>query len=334
MKRFLSLILAVTLVASLFTVNVMAASAQRTVTLTTDAAGDLKADDTVIVSIKIDTTELISTLQYKFTYDKDAFEIDTTEGQKIGKKNYPNFLEKEWLTDVLSEGNNWKDYFGTPVITTAVEGEVYCAWTDSEGEAYIEEEYAVDNDMIGNFILKVKKDAKAGEYTFGLKEAFSADNGEDTKTNFIVNTATVTVAGEAAGGTTPSISTAAPTATDAGIAANRDGEAFIYDNAYAVTVKMTNAKGATKAGMQFIPAKVLEANDDIWDDAAEVVFTTGLGEGEAEYTAALINIPRKFAGQTIKMFARGFMVVDGTPSYGKTVEKEIKYTITPEPGQN
>ena len=160
------------------------------------------------------------------------------------------------------------------------------------------------------------------------------DNQEEYSlaTSTVTVPATVTVAGEEEA--TPSVNTEFGTATDAGIAANRDGEAFIYDNAYAVTVKMTNAKGATKAGIQFIPAKVLEANDDSWDDAAEAVFTTGLGEGEAEYTAALINIPRKFAGETIKMFARGFMVVDGTPSYGKTVEKEIKYTITPEPGQN
>ena len=196
MKKFLSLILALTLVASLFTVNVMADSAQRTATLTTNATADLKAGDEVIVSIKLATTAKISALQYIFTYDKDAFEIDTTKGIEIGRDKYENFLETDWCNDVMKdEYNNWFFYFGKPILTYAVDGEIYCAWTDPNGEKYIEDNYAVENDLIGNFVLKVKDSAKSGDYTFGLKDAVSADTGEIVKASVIVNTTTVTVAG-------------------------------------------------------------------------------------------------------------------------------------------
>lgn len=340
MKKFtkiLSLVLAVSLVASLFVVNVMAASAERTATLTTNATGDLKAGDKVTVSIKIDTTALISTLQYIFTYDKDAFEIDTTKGVTVGRATYENFLEPTWCTNVMSkEDNNWFYYFGKPTLTYAVDGEIYCSWTDSNGVAFIEESYAVNNDLIGNFILTVKEDAKAGEYTFGLKDAFAADNGEITKTPFVINTAKVTVEGDEPEVVVPSISTAEPTATEAGIAVERaDGTKFTYDNCYTVTVSMTNANDATKAGMQFIPKKVYENADNTWTGYAEVEFAAdGLGAGERAYTAALINIPRKLAGQNIDMMARGFMVVDGKTLTGTVVESVVNYKVTPEPGQN
>lgn len=175
-------------------------------------------------------------------------------------------------------------------------------------------------------------------YEFSVFEdygyTFTAD--AETNANFAIAAPTTLTVAAKQEETTPSISTAEPTATEAGIAVERaDGTKFTYDNCYTVTVSMTNANDATKAGMQFIPKKVYENADNTWTGYAEVEFAAdGLGAGERAYTAALINIPRKLAGQNIDMMARGFMVVDGKTLTGTVVESVVNYKVTPEPGQN
>lgn len=331
MKKFLSLILAITLVASLFTVNVMAGSKAHEVTITADKTTELKAGDEVEVKLLIDGTLGIGNCEYVLSYDTSAFEIDTT----VDEDDYIAYVDMDWIDDITYNKGTWKNWtkalstmLYTPSADDAGEvGKIKFTWFGTSG---VSSDY--DDCIIGWFKIKVKEGAADGNYTFSLTGK-TGDAVENDSAAMISTPVTVTV-GEEKQEATPSVNTEFGTATAAGIAANRGGVEFVYDNAYAVTVKMSNTNEATKAGIQFIPALVLATNGNSWDDAAEAVFTTGLGAGEAEFTAALINIPRKFAGQTIKMMARGFVVVGENTITGKEVEKDITYTVTAEPGQN
>lgn len=339
MKKFLSLVLALTLVASLFTVNVMADSTAHTVTITVDKTTELKAGDQITVEVKIDDTLNIEALQYTLVYDTAAFKVDKTKVPPL-PTGTPKCFDSTWYGNIKSSTANWGMFLGSPTANCDVDGEIFLGWAGSYG---IMDGYNDKDFVIGKFYLTVIDGVADGKYNIGLSTATEGEfnvpvcntksTGEDDVAGLISTPVTVTV-GEEKQEATPSISTAAPTATGAGIAANREGVEFIYDNAYAVTVKMTNANKATKAGIQFIPAAVLATNGNSWGDASEAVFTTGLGDGEVGYTAALINIPRKFAGQDITMKARGFMVVDGATIVGTEVDSVVNYTVTAEPGQN
>ena len=124
---------------------------------------------------------------------------------------------------------------------------------------------------------------------------------------------------------TPSIE--GTTANDqTGVAA--DG--FVYDNAYAVSVTLKGVSAISEGGIEFVPEFVGD-----WAKAEKAVFDfAGLGKGDAEYKAALINIPRILADKSFNIKARPYFVASGNTTYGTETMQKFTYTITGEPAQD
>lgn len=336
MKRFLSLLMALTLVVSLFTVNVMAANIQRTMTLSADKTTGLKAGDTVTVSVAIDTSNLVTSAEYILVYDTSAFEIDTTKGWEIDRDSYENFLEPTWYTDIMTnKKNNWCYYFGGTIPTYAVDGEIYVSYTSTQNK-YIEEKYATTDDVIGKFILKVKNDAPDGTYTFTLKgpdglSANTMDTGENVPLNCNFSPLTVTVGSGAAGDDVVVPNAAASDLTNG--VAGIGGE--IYDNATMTTVEYTDVDDIVKVGVLFIPTAVLNGAD-LNLNTTHVANAEYAGElnllGNGTYTlkAALRGIPRKHH-EGINITSRAYAIYgDDEVKYADAKAGEIIFAATAE----
>lgn len=99
-------------------------------------------------------------------------------------------------------------------------------------------------------------------------------------------------------------------------------ETKIYDNAIKAYANITPTN-ATKVTFLFIPAKVAGDADD-WTLAAKAVADSNvIGDGKVDYTAAIVNIPRKYENKPITFLSK--VIVE----YGKglTVVSDAKSAI-------
>lgn len=325
MKKFLSLILALTLVVSLFTVNVMAASKARSASVSADKATGLAAGDTVVVSVVLDTTDLICGAQYILTYDKDVFAIDTTKGWKIGMKKYENFLDQDWFKFMNnSDECPWAAFVSAPTVTYAVDGEIFCSWAGQDG---IDPEYAATDDVIGKYIFTVKDGAANGEYTFGLKDANSIDAGENSKNDWAITATTVTVG---AAEEEDVVEVGGTTAAATNGVASADGSKT-YDNAMAVSAAITSTT-ATEIGVVFAPKAWLGANElTAVLDGVRVAAKTGIVGGIATtLKAAIKDIPRQLNDKEFVMVTRAYAYDGATYTYADAAETTMLFTKTAE----
>lgn len=319
MKKFLSLILAITLVASLFTVNVMAAN---TVTIVPSKTEKLVAGESITVEVKIDTTLGLTACDYELVYDQSGLEIDTTKNGRI-----PTYLDKTWLDGMNDTDGDWGYYLGSPQYTPgaaeAETGKIAFAWAGSEA---VEADYAVANRVIGKFTVKVKADAADGSYQLSLTGNTMIDGANMA----IVSTpVTVTVGEGKQEDDTPAIDEVKG-AENTGIAVKEEVGNFKYDNAYAVEVDLTADVKGDVVGVEFVPAFMSGSIDDIWKFAAETTTysSTWLGEGGATLKAALINIPIELLNETFTIKARAFVKNGADKTYfGTIVEQEVTYTV-------
>ena len=355
MKKFtkiLSLVLAVSLIVSLFTVNVMAAT-QRTATIKIYDSCDVdtrqeittaKAGDTICVEITVDDTKNLEQIGYAMSYDADAFVADLT----LDSDEYETYLDADWYYEHFEnkkgDYKDWFNTFGTPSFTpsstaTGVKGVMNFQWAAESGLAT-----SYENFIIGKFELTVADDAN-GKYSFSFVESnettVTTTAGEDWSP-FVANTATLTVGEEEKVVEIGTVSGA----TEAGAAVKPEYGTHKYDNAYVVTVNLTNEKNGDVVGVEFIPTEVLkyagitEASTEdeinaVWaTSAAKTTFGAVLGEGKAEYKAALINIPSFLAGKEFEIQARAFKTVGEDTTYAGAVKQKITYTVTAEPDRD
>jgi len=112
MKKFLSLILALTLVASLCAVNVMAAAKVHTVGLSASKTEALTAGETIVVEVTIDNTLNLVNVDYDLVYDADAFEVNLTKVSRL-----ETFIDKTWYDGLKDTDGDWGYYMnGAPTI--------------------------------------------------------------------------------------------------------------------------------------------------------------------------------------------------------------------------
>lgn len=335
MKKFLSLILALTLVVSLFTVSVMAAPTNHVVTITADKTTALKAGDVVTVELTIDNNANFTACGYELLYDTDAFEIDTEKGQKIGLAKYENFIDINWYKGITNTDESaWALLIAPkPEYNYSVEdGSIKFVWSGTEGISSTGEykDYIESNYLVGKFKFTVKADAVDGNYDFALVDnidkCYTLDIGENTKGKITATPATVTVGEEKKD---PAIDEVRG-AENTGIAVKEEVGNFKYDNAYAVEVDLTADVKGDVVGVEFVPAFMSGSIDDIWKFAAETTTysSTWLGEGGATLKAALINIPIELLNETFTIKARAFVKNGADKTYfGTIVEQEVTYTV-------
>lgn len=315
MKRFLSLILAVTLVASLFTVNVMAASKAHTITLSADKTTELKAGDTVTIEVRMDNTFDIKQCGYILTYDATAFTVDTTKVSRLEK-----CIDKTWLDGMKDPDGDWSYYLGNPTYNVGIAGEINFQWAGGAngGIGVDDASYIRDNRLIGKFYLQVAENVADGTYTFALTGT-TTDGSEEYGADMVCAPITVKVGADDPQPVAPTFG-ANTAGADNGVAI--EGTNDRYDNAYAVDVTVT-PNDAEEVGVLFIPEAVA-TTDTEWTTAAKATFA-GLGKGETTVKAAIINIPRALEGIAFKMLAKAYAVLEGVTTYGAVSEKTILF---------
>lgn len=318
MKKFLSLILALTLVASLFTVNVMAASKAHTVTITADKTTELAAGDIVTIEVAIDNTEALVACQYELTYDATAFTADQTKVSRLEK-----CIDSAWMTDIKNADGDWAYYLGNPTYNVKNAGKMSFAWGGSEG---VEADYAVDNRVIGKFYLTVADGVADGEYTFTLT-GNTTDAGENSKADMVVTPVTVTVG---AAEEEEVVEVGGTTAAATNGVASEDGSK-VYDNAMAVSTAIT-ATTATEIGVLFAPKAWLGDNalEATLDGVAKAAKTGIVGGIATTLKAALKDIPRNLNDTEFVMVTRAYAYDDVTYTYADAVETTMLFTKTAE----
>jgi hypothetical protein len=318
MKKFLSLILALTLVASLFTVNVMAASKAHTVTITPDKTTGLKAGDTVTIELTVDNTESLVSFAYELTYDTTAFTADNTKVNRLEA-----CIDKPWLDDIKDADADWAYYLGNPTYNVKNAGAIKFGWAGAEG---VEADYAVDNRVVGKFYLKVNEGVADGTYTFALT-GDSMDAGENSKANLVCAPVTVKVGADAPAVVDPTFEATTNMGTNGVVAGDK-----IYDNALAVETTINAGTNTTEVGIVFAPKAWLAGATLVADKAGvrTAAKTDILGAGEVSIKAAIKDIPRLFEGKDIVMVTVPY-AFDGTDyAYGAEVETIVNFANTGE----
>lgn len=343
MKKFskiLSSALVVCLLVSCLAISTFAATNPHTYTVKVDKSV-VEAGDTVVVTVELDNSLDVWNAGYDLYFDPDVFTINTESGGRGKGKKY---VDATWYTELTAADGILTWYWGKATESESVEeGRITYGWTGDTTNGAIPTADAQDNFVIGKFCLTVIDGAKAGTTnitingeTFGFKE-----NAADAMTYV---PATLTVAGEEEEKVVE-IGTVSG-ATEAGAAVKPEYGTHKYDNAYVVTVNLTNEKNGDVVGVEFIPTEVLkyagitEASTEdeinaVWaTSAAKTTFGAVLGEGKAEYKAALINIPSFLAGKEFEIQARAFKTVGEDTTYAGAVKQKITYTVTAEPDRD
>lgn len=327
MKKFLSLILALTLVASLFTVNVMAASKAHTMTLVADKTADVKAGDVITVTVALDNTADIQSLGYRLLFDADAFDIDRTKGWE-SEEDYEmreNFIDQAWydsiLTDVWGKRHTTFAYgYDDPAV-----GCITLGWTGNAVPAT----KVTDNFVLGKFYFTVKNDVADGTYEIKIdsENSSTTDTGENFGEAITANVITVKVGADAPAVVEPTFGATTDMGTDGVVVGDKK-----YDNALAVETKIAAGTNTTEIGVLFAPEAWLDGAALVADKAgvAKAAKTKNLGAGETTITAAIRNIPRIFEGKNIVMVTVPY-AFDGTNyTYGAEVKTTVNFGNTGE----
>ncbi|MBE7011266.1 MAG: hypothetical protein E7415_01170 [Ruminococcaceae bacterium] len=321
MKKFLSLILALTLVASLCAVNVMAAAKVHTVGLSASKTEALTAGETIVVEVTIDNTLNLVNVDYDLVYDADAFEVNLTKVSRL-----ETFIDKTWYDGLKDTDGDWGYYMnGAPTINGNEAGVIYFRAAGGANGG-VEDEYDVDNRVIGKYNLNVKADAPDGTYEIKVINGKTGDAGETQPA--AMEPVAITVKVGTPGPVGPVVEKTEAIA-DNGITI--DG--VTYDNAFGVNATITPTDEATEIGVLFAPALWLSEIGaeqlTVGLEGAKNVSKTGLVGGTAvTFKAAIKDIPRGLTGESFDMVTRAYAKDDEAVTYADALTTAVLFSNT------
>lgn len=215
MKRLISLIAVVAMLATMFSFSVSAADTLGTLTMTVDAV-DNKASqgDEFIASVTLDTSNGIKGFGFKIAFDPDDIELGlSTSAKEVNLDDYaefigtPDFPTTESVYEALISHKSYVDdtYFSTygSYASNKKFGDPTIGYEEKDGTGYVGFGYAgsaaknaltkIDNMAVAGAVLKVKT-AEKKQTTINILEATAAgSNGVDTPS--VVNSITLNLNG-------------------------------------------------------------------------------------------------------------------------------------------
>ena len=187
MKKIISSILAVSFIVASCAMNVMAATTERTMTVSVDKATDLVAGDIVTVEVKLSNNANVNSCGYRLLYDSNIFEFDTT----LTSDEIPASVDVDWYFDgILKTRGAWFKALGAPTENYTSSFAAH-GWAGSAGVASSDENY-----VIGKFTLKVKEGVTVSSYDLTLSNdanhTYVSTMGENSGDPLTIVPATVT----------------------------------------------------------------------------------------------------------------------------------------------
>lgn len=199
LKKLFAAAIASTMMISCLAINAFAQDSVATIEV--DKAADLKAGDVVTVTITLDQTKGLANVKYTLEYPTDVFTIDTAGNEEKYleyEEEYdmvPNYYDADWYYEALDNAGFLKKLntiVSGPSIDEAENGKITLSATTVTGSVTSSKGFDV---VVGQYFLKVKEGAKAGDAVLSL-------TGGNSDANLTVGTitcedVTVNVAGGA-----------------------------------------------------------------------------------------------------------------------------------------
>lgn len=178
MKKIISSILAASFIFAACAMNVMAAPTERTLSVKTTPATELKSGDTVTVEVVLDKTLGLFSADYTLSFDPAVFDLNTTKVSKL-----ESYIDSTWYATsgdgIRNAEGDFAYYLGNPTKNASPEeGWIFFGWSgDTNAGEGVSSEDAKTDRVIGKFYLTVKSVPASGSseltitgHTGGYKE--------------------------------------------------------------------------------------------------------------------------------------------------------------------
>lgn len=206
MKKIISLIAVVVMLASMFTVPAFAADVRTLTLATTDEDLKVNAGDEFDITVSVDTSNTIKTIGFKIAFDPNDIELGTSASADLVAEEYADFIGTEdfpTLDSACIAVNGYASYVDDGYISTYGGyastknlGAATVGFEEKDGLGKVGFGYAVttaknalnkiDNMVIGGAVLKVKT-TEAKQTTITIVEASSSNKNNELAYSTIAN---------------------------------------------------------------------------------------------------------------------------------------------------